>query len=420
MLALAIGGWAGGSLAPVATEGFHGPNSQGRDALPLFMGGLAVSRGQDPTDPRAIMALARTVEDLPADDRRRLAERSDGMGKGSIWASLYPASLSVALAPISTRGWVAFLAVWRWCVYVSVLIGAACAGAAGVAGRLAPLGAALGLALLTWSELALADNLRMAQPNLVLIGLAGVAALLFSRGHTVSGAAAAVIGALTKLGSAVALLPLLTARRWRAAGVAAAVGLAAVGLTCLWVPLPNLVADTLASARSAAGVGWGPPGSDLQTVRMLMLRGQPMGLSTALLPALLGFVVADQPGARAEILSGSLALVLVWMASIGSLEHEIYAILQVVACAWLLAGALPGPGWRWRVGFAPIALVPLIWAEAGPLPHVQAAMVAVVLWLGVAGRMILAALVVAPARARVGIGLGLLAAVGWVGWWMLS
>lgn len=357
--------------------------------MPLYLGGLAAAQGLDPTDSSGLQDVAREQADLPRRDRERLKTRGPpGGGKDSIWSSLYAAPVAVAVAPLCRDGWEQFKLRWRTLGYGALVLGALGVGAAGVGGRAAPLGAALGLALLSQAGFDLVENLRLAQANVLLAGLAGIAAFALSRGRSGAGGAVAAVAAVLKLGPGLLLAPLLVGRRWWGVGAGLAVAVAALLLTAPVMSPLTAIADTWDTVRASTDLP--RPRGSWPAWQMWLLdhRGRHLAWATLLLPTALVGLVGRDDVARRDLLAATLPLVLAWMAGTGRLELGLYAVLLFPGSAFLLAGALPGPGWLWRVWAAPVGLIPLIWAQSGNYPHVMATLAAIALWSGLALRML--------------------------------
>ncbi|MGB0640720.1 MAG: glycosyltransferase family 87 protein [Myxococcota bacterium] len=210
--------WAYGAAADPASSS---------DALPLFLGARAVRLGYDPTNPS---------------DLQYLYEYSGMNVSKALFSVLYPASFHVMLQPLSDMSWFTFMHYWRQVLLVGLVMGVALAGTVGVERTRAPFAAALSV----WASFVLfplfaSVQLGLGQPNLLIVGLFGMAMAFAARGWAVGAGAVAVIGAGVKLVPAVALWPLFWTRRWRSLGVIAGLGGLLAGITLVHVPLDRVL-----------------------------------------------------------------------------------------------------------------------------------------------------------------------------------
>ncbi len=202
------------------------------DSLPLYLGAKAVAQGLDPTD-TATMEAVYAAADINVTK--------------ALFSVLYPPSLHVMLQPLAELSHYGFLYYWRIVLLGGLIVGLAAAGTAGLSRQRAPLGAALAVfGAFTFFPLFVDVQLGLGQPNVVIVGLFGLAIGAAARGWATTAALAAVVGASIKLVPAIAVWPLLWARRWRALGVATGAGLVVAGATVVHVPFERII-DNLAS-----------------------------------------------------------------------------------------------------------------------------------------------------------------------------
>jgi len=202
------------------------------DSLPLYLGAKAVAQGLDPTDTASLEAVYAAAE--------------LNVTK-AIFSVLYPPSLHVLLQPLAELSHYGFLFYWRLLLLGTLVIGLGCAGTVGLDRKRAPLGAALAIfGAFALFPLFVDVQLGLGQPNLIIVGLFGLAMGAVARGWAVLGGLAALIGAAIKLVPAIAFWPLFWGRRWRAVGVATVAGLVLAGWTLAHVPFDRVI-DNLAS-----------------------------------------------------------------------------------------------------------------------------------------------------------------------------
>lgn len=410
-----ITGWAAAFLACGAaaqatrhawrTAATWGPSSVS-DALPLFLGARAVNQGLDPTDPGVLQQIYASLGIQVS------------MAK---FSTLYPASTSVLLAPLGGHTWPNFLADWRALILCVLVLGTAVAGAGALRGWRALLGAGIGVWVAVAAFPTTGHALGLGQANLLIVGLFGVAlaGLAWDRGGVTG--LAAVLGAGIKLVPAIAVLPLLLARRWRALAWTAGAALLLLGLTWALVPLDRIFEDLARTIAFQRGVEapWVRNPATPEWIRFLgQLRRPSLGLLSLVLAGGAAWRYRHTPQDRVRVLPPALGLLIAALAVDSTAVGEFYATLTIPAMVLLATWPLSpdAPRWSW-------ALVPLVAGPAlclgmtlgGIEPHPRLMLGGMLVWAGLGVRLLHA---VWPLRRRTWLvlaGLGLLALVqAWV------
>lgn len=318
------------------------------DAVPLYLSGLALREGGDPTD----VAL-----------RERLSVRE--RTRTQVLSTLYPATIAPPMAMLVGQGWTPFLLRWRAIVVTAVLVGAAATGWGGARGRLAPIGAALGMLIVSTAFPLTEGALFLGQANLLIAGLLGLATWSAARDRGGGVAAAAVVGAAIKLVPAIALWPLLAARRWRALAVALGLGAALILITFTQVPPANVIGNVLDTVRFQQDVrpAWqgffpGPLLPFLAVVRLTAL-----GSLSLVIVGICAHSTRAEPE-RPDVLAGGIALLIAWLGASASAVGVYYGLLALPALIRLAVRPLAERSSRWTWLFVPIAALPHLFVTA--------------------------------------------------------
>lgn len=289
------------------------------DALPLFLGAKAVSKGLDPTD-------AQVLEQLYQAEHINVSV--------ALFSVLYPASMSVFLSGLAHLDWPGFVLAWRTVLVVIFVAGCAAAGAGPSRGWRALFGAAVGV----WVAAALFPltnaALGLGQANLAIVGIFGLAMGALYRDRSGLAAGFATVGAGIKLVPAAALWPVLWARQWRGLRGAIATGVFIVLLTWICVPFERIVSnlmDTLAFQRSVEP-HWLQNFRLPDAVRFLgHFRRPSLGLLTLLLTASCAWSTRDKPRARPTVLALSVALIAAALAADATAVGVFYSTMCIPA-----------------------------------------------------------------------------------------
>lgn len=355
------------------------------DSLPLYLGAKAVSQGLDPTD-QATLEAVYTAADINVTK--------------ALFSVLYPPSIHVLLQPIAELSHYGFLHYWRIALLGVLVLGMAAAGTVGVSRPRAPLGAALAvLGAFAFFPLFVDVQLGLGQPNVIIVGLFGLAIGASGRGLNSVAAGAAVVGTAIKLVPAIVFWPMLWARRWRGLAAAALMGVVGLGLTVAHVPVDRVVAnlgDTLAFQQTVEPhwlhvpslPDWGRFLGHLRRPALLLMS---LGLS--------GFAVwanRFNPSRRREATAVSIGLLSTALAADSSGVGAYYATMAMPGMAVLVSWPLAERGGRlaW-MGVPASAMV--LWMTDGGLiyntPDVELKLVlsCTVMWAVIALRLVLLA-----------------------------
>ena len=367
-------------VGPLADQWRQGawPPARAADAKPLYLSARAVALGADPVDPDVLQTLAGQAgmrEGGGAGAVRRADPLRAG-DKGGAFASMYPASAAVLLQVLRPEAWPDFVVRFRQLGLGLLVAGAAAAGAAGAGSRrTALLGAALGLGTVLAVAPPVSEALGVAQANVHVAGLTGLALGALAAGW------AGLFGLLVVLGGGLKLLPLallgpsVAGRWWRSGGVALVVGAGLLVAVASTVPLVDAVADVVESLRYQAAVApkWVLRDAPRPAFLLFHLRQGPLGFVTAGL--VLALVAPERarlggglrtwargwlqhPTRRRELVAAA-ALTAAWMGVLGAGSQRIYAVLQVPGWAWVL-GAAVAPVRSGAVRVAAVALALLV------------------------------------------------------------
>ena len=348
------------------------------DAVPLYLQGVALREGADPTDAATLAAIKARPQ--------RWALHAD------VVSTLYPPSMAAPMSHLVGSGWEVFLVRWRAIVLGCLLVGCAAAGWAGAMGRNAALGAALGaVAAVTCFPLT-GHALALGQANLLIVGLIGLCTWAAARDRMGTAAAAAALGVAVKLVPGIMLWPLLAARRWRGLSAAAAVGAAILALTLVSIPATRVVVNVIDTVRFQQGVtpAWLTlfPGPVLPFLGVF--RFAPLGIITVVMTG----VCANATRGRMEapaVLAAAMALLAAWLGAAASAVGVFYGLLLLPALirltVWPLAESAP----KWAWACLPFALLPRLFVTADDstvLASFQMFVVGLAVWLASAGLLL--------------------------------
>lgn len=354
--ALSLATLAGWSAWGHWTASLHNAPHDAADAVPLYLQGVALREGGDPTN----VATLAEIKERP----QRWALHAD------VVSTLYPASMAPPMALLAGSGWMVFLARWRGIVLGGLLVGSAAVGWAGAQGRNAPLGAGLGAVIAVTLFPLTGHALQLGQANLLIAGLLGVAVWAAAGDRVGVAGAVAAVGVAVKLVPGIALWPLLAARRWRGLAGAAGIGAAVLAVTVASIPAARVMANVLDTVRFQQGVtpAWmmlfpGPIPHFLG-----VLRFSPLGLVTLVITG----VCAHATRARAEgpaVRASGMVLLAAWLGAAASAVGVFYGLLLLPALIWLTVWPLADRTPRWTWALVPLALAPklLVTADDGVL-----------------------------------------------------
>lgn len=371
-----------GPLRSQWTEGSW-PGERAADAKPLFLGARAVRLGADPLDARVLETLAKQsgMREGGGAGAVRSADPRRGSDKGGAWRSMYPVTASVLLQVLRPESWSRFVVEFRALGWALLVAGAGAAGAAG-AGRRRWILPGVGLGWIAILSVAppVSEALGVAQANVHIAGLTGIALGLLALGWSVAVGFVVAVGAGIKLLPVGLLAPVVAGRRWSAL-VAAMAGLGAlVLLSSTHAGVGTQLDDMVESVRYQAAVApkWVLRDAPRPAFVLYHLRQGALGGVTGVLSLLLlwphpekgekrwlrRFWAALRCPARAADVTTAAAVVAAWMAVLGAGSQRIYAVLQVPVWAWLMGSVLaPGLRWRARVGAALLAALVVLPAQ---------------------------------------------------------
>ena len=353
------------------------------DSLPLYLGAKAVNQGLDPTDQATLEAV--------------YAAANINVTK-ALFSVLYPPSLHVMLQPIASLSHYGFLHYWRIALLSVLVLGMAAAGTAGVNRARAPLGAALAVyGAFAFFPLFVDVQLGLGQPNVIIVGLFGLAIGASARGFSAVAASMAVVGAAIKLVPAIALWPLFWARQWRALGVAAGLGFVALGATVAHVPFGKIVDNLSATVAFQQTVEphWLHVPSLPDWGRFLGYLRRPALLLMSLgLGAVSVWSNRDDPDRRREASAVGIGLLATALAADSAGVGAYYATMAMPGMAVLISWPLAvRAGWLAWLGI-PASLVVVMLTDGGLIyntPDVELKLVlaCTVMWCTIALRLVL-------------------------------
>lgn len=331
----------------------HSP-TDAADAVAIYLPARALATGQDATDLTVL---------------RRLLDQERGAGvRTGVLSTLYPPSVAVFVAPLTTQGWAAFLPRLRAIVLVGLLLGSAAAGWGAARGRWAPVGAAVGAAIAMIAHPLTTEALALGQANLLIAGLLGAAcgAAALDRAGAVAGFA--VLGAAVKLVPGIAVWPLVAARRWRGLAVGVAVGVVIVAVTAWHIPASRMVQNVLDTVRFQQGVvpAWVSPEENRWSTFLGLFRFGPLGVITLVITGVCAASAHRSAADRPAVLAACVALGTAWLGAAGAAVGVFYGLLLLPAlisvAVWPLAPGAP----RWAWALCPTAALPWLLVSA---PH---------------------------------------------------
>lgn len=351
------------------------------DAVPLFLQGVALREGSDPTD-AAVLAEIK-------------ARPGNGALRADVLSTLYPPSMAPPMALLVGSGWEVFLSRWRGIVLAGLLLGSAAAGWGGARGRHAAVAASVGAVTAVAFFPLTGHALELGQANLLIAGLLG--AVTWAAALDCSGAAAgaAVIGVAVKLVPGIELWPLLAARRWRALAVSLGVGVVVLAITLANIPAARALANVLETIRFQQGVtpAWLSmyPGPILPFLGVF--RFSPLGFITLVLTGVCAHASRERSQGPA-VLAAGMALLAAWLGAAASAVGVFYGLLLLPALIRLVVWPLGDDAPRWSWVFSALALLPMfaVTADDGVLlASFQMCAVGLVVWLASAAQLLFTA-----------------------------
>ena len=373
------------------------------DSLPLFLGAKAVHSGLDPTDPEVLQSVY-----LAADMQVTKA----------IFSVLYPPSLHVMLQPLAGLSHYGFLFYWRLILLGGLVAGLAAAGTVGVKGRRLPLAMALSvLGAFALFPLFVGVQLGLGQPNLLIVGLFGLAMGCVARGLPALAALVAVVGAGVKLVPAVIIWPLLWSRRWRPLAIAVGLGVVLAGLTLVHVPLERIVdnlASTLAFQKTVEPHWLHDPTLPTWGRFIGFLRRPSLLILSLALAAWAVWNNRTDDGRRGEASAVGMALLATALAADSTGVGAYYATMampgMVAVLTWPLSERRSRGAWvAWPAVLSIVALTDGGLIYSTPDVEVRLVLACSIIWVAVAARLISLAHPWTPKAKLVGSGLVLLA-----------
>ncbi len=305
----------------VARESLGSPSDEAADALPVYLAAVTLADGGDPS----------SREDLQASYEARALR-----ARAATFSTLYPATLPALLRPATALEWAPFVRLWRGALLLALL---GCGALGMLVHPLAtwarPVAVPLGLLLVLLIP-ASGECVRLGQANMALALLMALAMACAARRWDVVAGGALALGVAVKLVPGLLLLPLLVARRWRAAAAAVLVGLLCLALAAASLPLEKIVLGVVQTARFQAAIhpDWAArhahPADWLAFLSSLR-HGPLLLMSVAVgLPA-----VALRPERRVVV--AVMALFSAWLGCSAAAFHMLYLPLLYPALLHLLA-----------------------------------------------------------------------------------
>ncbi len=371
------------------------------DSLPLLLGARAVHGGLDPTNPEVLQSVY---------------SAANMHVTKAIFSVLYPPSLHVMLQPMAGLSHYGFLYYWRLILLGGLVAGLAVAGTTGVKGRRLPMSMALSvLGAFSLFPLFVEVQLGLGQPNLLIVGMFGLAMGCLARGMNAWTGAVAVIGAGVKLVPAIIVWPLLWARRWRALAIAGALGLCLTAITIAHVPFERVV-DNLASTwafQKTVEPHWLHERSLPTWGRFIGFLRRPSLLFLSL--ALSGWAVwtnRSDEGRRGEASAVGVALLATALAADSTGVGAYYATMampgMVAVLTWPLAERSSRVAWlALPAVFSIHALTDGGLIYNTPNVEVRLVLACTIIWMAVATRLISLCRPWSPKASLIGLALGL-------------
>ncbi|GDX78303.1 hypothetical protein LBMAG42_01140 [Deltaproteobacteria bacterium] len=372
------------------------------DAVPLYLQGVALREGSDPTDAATLAGIK--------------ARPESGALRADVVSTLYPPSMAPPMALLVGSGWEVFLARWRGIVLAGFILGSAAAGWGGARGRNAPVAAASGAVIALTLFPLTAHALELGQANLLIVGLLGVATWAAARDRAATAAGAAAIGVAVKLVPGIALWPLLAARRWRALAASVGVGTVVLAITLTSIPAARVVANVLETIRFQQGVtpAWLTlfPGPILPFLGVF--RFSPLGFITLVITGLCAHTTRGREQAPG-VLAAGMALLLAWLGTAASAVGVFYGLLLLPALIRLAVWPLGERAPRWSWAFSALALLPMLAVTADDgvvLASFQMFLVGLGVWAASATKLLHQAWPTIGRRERLAMLAAVVAAVG--------
>lgn len=349
------------------------------DALPLYLSSRAVNQGLDPTDPGVL---------------QQIYSQLDLHVSMALFSTLYPASTAVLLSPISDQGWSGFLHSWRLIILAIFVLGTAAAGAGAARGWRAALGASVGAWVALGAYPNTGDALGLGQANLLIVGLLCVAVAGLARDWGGLTGVMAVTGAAIKLVPAIALWPLLVARRWKSLAWAAGAAVLLGVLTVIYVPLDRIIEDLTRTIAFQRGVEapWVRNPATPEWIRFMgQLRRPSLGLISLLLSGWAAWRFRHTAADRTRVLPPALGLVIAALAVDATAVGEFYATLGIPAMILLATWPLSDEAPRWSWALLPLVMGPALCFSmdlSGIEPHPKLMLGGMLVWAGLAVRLL--------------------------------
>lgn len=318
------------------------------DARRIFLSGISVRLGLDPTEPESLMTAYETKEaqHVPMDMPTNHAN-----GKYSDFATMYPATLAPLAAPFAKNNWIWFLYWWRYILFSTFVMGIVGAGLGSARGRWAPIAGALCLFFgMNTPHNILDISLRLGQANLLVAGSFGLMMCMCSLGLFRSAASVALLGGSVKIVPVIGLIPPLSSlfnRVWLW------VGISIIGIVLFvsnWTPVERFFEDLILilnqqkMARSHLIINASDFMLWLESIRVL-----PLFCMSFLLSSIAVFRSRrDKEALRSATACGT-ALLSLWLGTSASAIMEHYSILLVPGMLFLASWPFKekSPWWSW-------------------------------------------------------------------------
>jgi hypothetical protein len=238
-------------------------------------------------------------------------------------------------------------------------------------------------------------QLGLGQPNLLIVGLFGLAMGCAARGWMSGVGLAAVIGAGMKLVPVVIVWPMLWARRWRAVTITAVFGLVLAAITIAYVPLDRVL-DNLAATwafQNTVEPHWLHDGQLPTWGRFIgFLRRPSLALLSLVLIAWTVWVNRGDARVQGEASAVGIGLLATALAADSCGVGAYYATMAIpgmtVILCWPLAQGASRISWlAWPAVFAIVALTDGGLIYNTPNVEVKLVLACTVMWSAVALRL---------------------------------
>lgn len=372
---MSVAGWsAWGDWTATQRDAPH----DAADAVPLYLQGLALREGGDPTN-------AATLAEIKSRPQRWELH-------ADVVSTLYPPSMAPPMAMLVGSDFEVFLLRWRGIVLAALILGSAAAGWAGASGRNAAVGAGIGAVTAVTLFPLTGHALELGQANLLIAGLLGAATWAAARDRVGGAAGLAALGVAIKLVPGIALWPLLAARRWRGLAGAAAVGAVVLAITLTSIPAARVVANVMETVRFQQGVtpAWLSmyPGPILPFLGVF--RFSPLGFISLVLTGVCAHATRGRPEGPAVLASG-MGLLAAWLGAAASAVGVFYGLFILPALIRLVVWPLADHAPRWTWAFVPFAVAPMLLVTADDgvlLASFQMFLVGLLVWVGCAAQLL--------------------------------